>query len=491
VSDTPDLVAQLRRRLKDQRVSRTAFRISCTDTNATDCLLSITLGHHLVTQPINARDAKALDLDLHDPSYATIRLLVEYLRLQKGYVVEVDRDFVAEHPSADLELAGSASILGNAVPLRHHLFTEDELEETLALACARHNIGYTPTNVPEPEVVFVLTLAHALALRDLASDTAKRKEMDASSEQLLELARDLEESYTRDVRRQQRVLPVARPLDEADPGRGDVVVSSSYRRSLRTGYMSPISAALPPAAPVLSHPDEREVEDIKVTLQWTRNRDLGFYSMELWRDTRPNIRRPELVSTVDGVPSLQREYVKLPFTPKLCFRSAGPNSSWSHIGGIVALSEESGQTVIAFTDTGYKGDDPRALGPATAPPLEPATTYYYRLFAISLNNEVIASNEVVVTTKAMRALITKNGLAPVLGPSGTACTLTGSNFDAATRVTVSGKTVDNLLLVSPTQLTFNIPTFANPSAIGLQHDVVVTSGNGLIDVLGNGFKLTA
>ncbi len=489
----PDLVAQLRRRLKDERVGRTAFRVSCTDTAATDCMLSIDRAGKFTTTPLNARVAAALSYDLiGDASVQTVRQLFEIINSKPGYTASLERDYEAGHPAADLQLISSASCLNNAVPLRHHIWSDDELEELVRRGAQRHNVRYTPSTVPVLEEVFVLALAEAEAYRDLAGDAAKRAGLDYTAEQLLELSNNLEVSYRADVARNARVLPVAKPLDEAEPGRGEIITSNSYRRNNRTGWMAPIGASLPPIAVELKV-DEVDIEDTRITLRWTRNRDMQFYAYELWRDTRPNVQRPDNVILVTDVPTVEHDNLKKQYTSVLAMRSAGPHSIAERVGTIAILSEQGGQTLNAFTDTGYSASDPRGLGPATAPPLEPGATYYYKMFVVGLNDTITPSNEVCVTTKPQRpAFASTNSILPTSGAMGSTVTITGTGFVSGMIVTLNGKVCTGLVINSPTSASFVVPTFTNRNILNLRCTVVIQDPNtGLIDVLANGYMITS
>ena len=484
------LVAQLRRRLKDERAGRTAFRFACVDQGATDCILQISRAGMLTTSCMNARQAVNLSLDLiNDARFVSVRQLFEYLNSQPGYACTVERDMDADHPASDIQLVGVTSCLNQAVPLRHHIWSDDELAEFTDLAARRHNVGYTGSIVPTPEETFVLMLAQAEAYRDLAGDAAKRNSLDYTAEQCLEMASNLESSYRMDIQRQGRALPVPVPMDEADVGRGEVITTNSYRRSLRTGWMAPIGATLDPTAVIL---DIMSVEDTKIVLKWSMNRDIEFYAYELWRDTAPGVERPRDVSTMTDVPSVLHDTVKRVYTSKLVMRSAGPHSIRERVGTIAILSEQGGQTITSFVDTGFTSEDPRGLGPATAPPLEPGLTYYYRMFIVGLNDVVTGSNEVYATTLPQRPLFAKSlSLDKTAGPAGTVVTITGTNFPTGMLGKFGDKPVA-ITVVNTTTATFVVPTFTNPNFVGLRYDIVIQDPNTkLIDVLGNGFMLTA
>lgn len=477
------LVAQLRRRVKDERVGRLSFRLACIDEAATDCLVAISAAGVLTTNAINSRVASNLSIDL---SAHTVKSLVETLQRSPGYQVVVEQDCEPDHPAEDLEVVGSMSILGEACAFKHHLFSDAELLEILDGACRRHNLNYTPETVPTTEYIFVCTLGHAEVLRRLASDSAKRRNLEQSAEQLLEIARDLEDSYARDTRRQQRVIPVAR-VDESELHQGDVTQGTISRRSLRSGFFAPMAdgGGLLSSA-VLEEPDPSDVEDIKVTIRWKRNRDLHFYSYELWRDTQPDVRRPSSLPPQAG--KLLRDQVKQPYTAWLVFRSFSGNVNRDNIGWATFV-EQSGQLITSFTDC---AQPPlwNADGGMPSPPLEPETDYYYRLFITSLNYETVGSNVVGVRTKSMRALLSAPptlAISPAEGVTGTPITIRGTGFHQGMTVSLGGRPL-TLAIGDAQTATSVVPAFYNPAAVGRLYDIVLKSSNGLTDVLSQGFK---
>ena len=480
------LVAQLRRRIMDERVGRTSFRLSCTDEAASDCLVAISAASVFTTTAYNARKAQNLSFDLTTFPTDTVKGLVEALQAAPGYEVICEQDFDPQHPAEDLSVVGSMSILGEATSFRHHLFSDSELLEVLDSACKRHNVAYTPETVPENEYVFVLMLAHSEACRRLASDSAKRRNLEQSAEQLLEVARDLEDSYSRDTRRQQRAIPVPK-VDEEDIKQGDIVIGTISRRSLRSGLFTPMANDGLVSAAVLEEPNpDLDIEDIKIRLRWKRNTNLRFHAYELWRDTQPNVERPSVISA--DANRLQRDQIKQPYTSCLVFRSLSSNASSGNVGW-AASSAQSGQLITTYVDSAAPAGS--SDGGTPAPPLEPSTTYYYRLFIISLNNEVYGSNVVGLKTKSMRALLSAPPLAvaPAVGPAGTEVTFKGTNFHTGMTITLGGKPV-TLTVVDAQTATGQVPTFYNPAAADSLYDVVLTSSNGLRDVLLQGFKYT-
>ncbi len=489
------LVAQLRRRIKDERPSRTALRFACDDEAASDCLVNISDSGMFTTTTFNSREAADLSIDLSETPYNTVRKLAEYLQQQAGYAVTLEQDFEAEHPAVDLQIVGSMSVLRTAVSLKHHIFSNEELLEVLTKACTRHNISYTPTTLPRNEEELVLMLAHVDVNRRLAQDAAKRRNLELTVEQILQIATDIEWSYADTVKRQQRVIPTPK-FDEGLTEQGDVVIGTFVKRSMRSGFFSPMAGGLPPTKPILELPSSADVEDTKVRITWRRNTDLNFYSYELWRDTVPDVVRPKSLQLITDGPSLLRDQVKQPFTSKLVFRSYGSHSNKDNIGWATFI-EQAGQLITEFIDVGSGDGGP--TGALTAPPLEPEMTYYYRLYTISLNYEVSESNVIAVKTKPMRAKMSSpSPITPTSGPAGTTVTVTGEGFTGLTSgpipgsVTLGGKPVSGLVIVSDTKMTFTVPTFQNQAYLNVNLDLVVTSPvTGLKDVYAQGFRYTA
>lgn len=493
MSISDSLVAQLRRRIFDERVGRAALRFACVDEAATDCLIAITAAKHLTTNVLNGRTAKALDVDLRSQKLDTVKLLAEFLQAQPGYQVITEPDFEPGHPSADLEVVGSLSILGQAVPLKHHLFSDKELEEVLANAVRRHNLSYTIETVPLNEQVFVLMLAHVEVNRILAGDSARRRNIEMSVDKLLEVADSIEKSYLGDIQRQQRAVPVP-TFDEGDVGQGDVVVGNFSRRSPRNGFWAPMSSKGVLQAPELFPFSPDDVEDTKITVHWKRNRDERFYAYELYRDTVPQVERPPSLVALPQGPETLRQSVKRPFTAKLVFRSFGSHSNKDNVGWATFV-EQAGQLITDFVDIGT-GDLPpsgarQVAGADTAPPIEPETTYYYRLYIITLNYEVAGSNVISAKTRTLRALMdpfTGSGpLVPSSGAAGDIIALKGQRFHTGMTLTVGGKPV-TLTILDTENATFPAPTFSNPAAANTLYDVVLTSTNGLKDVFAQGFR---
>jgi len=480
------LVAQLRRRVMDERVSRVAFRLQCIDEAATDCLISIT-NRQLQSNVLNGRIAEDLAIDLEATSSFSVKQLIEAINDTPGYRAVAESDIEPNHPADDLEIVGSMSIVDEAATLKHHLFSDDEMLEIVDNACRRHNVSYTPETLPQNEFIFVLMLGHAEVSRRLASDAAKRRNLQSSADQLLEVARDLEVAYANDIRRQQRAIPVPK-LDENKVDQGDVVIGTFSRRSPRNGFMAPLSnEGLLTASKLLEiAPDD--VEDTKVTLRWDRNSDIRFYSYELWRDTVPDVQRQDTYYRSNYHTSeLLRLQFKHPSTSKLVYRSYGPYSSRD----ASSYMYQAGQLATTFVDVGsgdQAGQAPDSV--IMAPPLEPDTVYYWRLYIIGMNYEVVPSNVVSAKTKSLRALFAiTTPITPILGLAGSTFTVKGERFDSTVGLTLGGKTIVPTVL-NPTTMTAVVPTFNSPAAKGTRYDAVLSSASGLKDVIVQAFQYT-
>lgn len=480
------LVAQLRRRVMDERVSRVAFRLQCIDEAATDCLINIT-SRKLQSNVLNGRVAEDLDIDLEATSTFSIKQLIEIINSTPGYRAVVESDIEPNHPADDLEIVGSMSIVGEAATLKHHIFSDDEMLEIIDNACRRHNVSYTPETVPHNEFIFVLMLGHAEVSRRLASDAAKRKNLQSSADQLLEVARDLETAYAADIRRQQRAIPVPK-LDENKVDQGDVVIGTFSRRSPRNGFMSPLSNEGLLTSSKLFEIEPEDIEDTKVVLRWDRNSDIRFYSYEIWRDTVPDVQRPETSGPNFAPSELLRLQFKRPFTSKLVFRSYGPHSRRDAVNS-ANFMYQAGQLATAFVDVGsgdQVGQTPDSV--IMAPPLEPDTVYYWRLYIIGMNYEVVPSNVVSAKTKSLRALFaTQSAITPISGIAGSVFTVKGERFDSTVSFTLGGKTIVPTVL-NTTTMTIVVPTFNSPASKGTRYDAVLQSASGLKDVIVQAFE---
>lgn len=475
------LLAELRRRIKDVRYSHRAFGLAVTDTAVTSAITEIT-GHRLMVT-VSGGTAPSLDFDLTNPRYDTVGKLTQVLGRTAGYRCSIDEDVNLEQVSVDLEPFGPFDIKEVGLDFKHHLFSDSELEDFLRQAIQRHNPGFSLVNIPPQEQAFVLPLAQALICRAQAYDSSKRKGLDVEVSLLIQLADSFESQYRDDTSRLKRAIQSPKEANPNLMGEGDTVLGHLFRRSLRTGFNAPMGMNLPPDPAVLLEPDERDAEDESIRVTWQRNRDLDFYSYELWMDTRPDVQRIRegLIFTSTPFSFLSndqslRSASERVTTSQLVFRSFGANSNFDTTS-FATFVEEFGQLIKSFI-----------VGK-----LEPLTTYYFRLYIVDLNYETVGSNVVAVKTKALRVKFPPKTSAvvacsPTYGPAGTTVTVnfdsTKGQFTTATQLLLGGKEV-TATIVNPFKVTFVVPTFVN----GGGKDLTVVSTNQLIDVRHNVFTV--
>lgn len=482
------LIRLLRARLSDDRPSRDAFQLFLDDSNATDATVEIRYGV-LSTVVFNSVRSEDLKLPLSNLKYRNVGLLLKHLNAQSGYRAVQAEQYDPDHPSEDLVLVGFGDLKRGGVTFRHRRFADAELRDLLRQGIARHNMSYSLETVPANEHQFVLDLAQCEALRMLATNAVKRRGLDATVDSLIDLADSYERSYKESVRRQQRAVPVPEIIDDT-VGEGDVVQGELYRRSARTGFVAPMAANLPPERPTLYEPKDEDITDITVKLTWRRARDYDFYAMELWRDTTEDVKRTR-TGIFSRNPSANTRNETILTTSKLVFQSFGASSNFD-TAGFATFLEEFGQLITSFVD-GLENQN-NVQGRLQAPPMEPNTVYYYKLYFVDLNYEILDSMSVRVKTKDLRALADATtpfdvSEGPIAG--GTAVTMTGVRFHEGMKVKIGDAFVNSLVVVNTTTATFTTPQKFNEQAINTWHDLVVISKNGLEDIVYEAWKYVA
>lgn len=485
MSSEAELLRLLRARLSDDRHSRLAFTLRLEDSTATEAVAEVVNGYLRTTVSRSSR-ADDLVLDLSAPHLNTVRRLIDFLNSTRcvGYAASPDAQYDGDHPSADLRIEGFGDIRRSGASLLHRRFSDPELLDLLRQGCQRHNLTYTPATVPPGEYEFVLTYSHIGALRMLASNAAKRRGLSESVTDLLAIAAAYESSNLSDHRRQQRAVPVA-PIRDEEVGTGDIVQGDVFRRSARTGYQTPQSASLPPTPPEFFPVEDSDCTDTTLSLSWKRSRSYNFYSVELWRDTREDVRRGftqprRIAARNEGEPART--------TSKLVFQSY---SSFHGVEWWGTTIDEHGQLTTRVID-GANSDDSR--GTVQPPPLEPESTYYYRLYFTDRNGEVVDSVAIRATTKPLRARLDETAPLDVTTGTvagGTAVTLTGIRFHEGMEVFLGDKPVVDLTIVSATEATFETPSYSNPAMVGRSVDLVVRSYSGLEDIRHDAWEYTA
>lgn len=490
-----DLVATLRQRLADTQPNVAAFSLAVTG-NAKGALLESANGHLSVTVE-GGENVSSIRVPLGHPSYNTVGKLIDFLSRQRGYAVIPAEGYDAEHPSIDLRVDGLPDIAnGSSYTLKHRVFSDAELLDLLSAATQLHNPNYTIASVPHNEREYVLLSAAASAYRMLAASAAKRQGLEGEAATYLSLASDLERQYEESRRRLERIIPVPK-ADESKIGTGDVIVGTLTRRSLRVNYIAPRVGATPPTPPTLYDPSDDDVEDTVIRLRWSQNRDTTFSHYELWRDTQPNVERSVAgrLQLAEGVAARSTPYSKAGTAKQVLGvqNSAGRQSVSPIFDGAFfwTAAELAGSAVVnsSFVD-GIVLTNPHS-GETVGEPLEPEFDYYYRLYAINMNGEVVPSNVVRVRTRPMRArfLWGSNGMLADDAMSARSGTISGgdevvikgTNLSTSTTVTIGGKQC-RVLAASASEMTIKTPAFANMSFIGKPMDVVLISPTGLKDI---------
>jgi len=470
------IIDSLRERIKDEQYAQRAFGLAISDENVQRALAEITNNHLIVTiSSGSGAKARGIDFDLSDARYDTIGKLYQAVSRMEGYQANLDEDASMSHPSIDLEHFGPMDIAGVGLDMKHHVFSDAELERYLGFAVKRHNPGLTMDTLPDGEIILVIYLASADICRIQAHDATKRKGMDSEIFYLLEMANNFDRAYQKDAKRLSRAIVSPKESPRNDMREGDVVLGSLMRRSMRTGLISPMSQNLPPSPAELFDPNDEDVEDTFVRVRWMRNRDLDYYSFELWMDSRPDVARTreallaaEQTYSAHGDAQMLRQS-----TSKLVYRSMGPNTRGS----------------AQFTPTAFIGGNGSQVTNYVVDSLEPDTTYYFRAYIFDLNDESVASNVAEFRTKSLRTRFTETGT--VVPVHGVATDLVLVNFDStfgpitASHQLKMGEKTLAFTVITPTQAQITVPSFLNK---GLK-DLVVISPNSLINIRRNIFEV--
>lgn len=459
---TNSLIDKLRRRIKDDRPIKKAMNVAVSNDSVQSAIAEVVDGHFVVQ--VSGGSSPSIDLSLSDPRYATVGRLAQALSRMNGYTVSMDED--AEHQHMSLDIAPVAPVdIGpgrSSIELRHHLFSESELDEVIEQAIQRHNPSFTEATLPDTEHAFVLLLAHAEICRRQAYDVAKRAGLDTPATDLLALARNLEDTYLSDVERLSRALISPQEATPNTMGPGDIVVGTSFRSSLRSGRRSPFAAQSGPVAPILIEPDAMDVEDEIVTVRWVRNADNDFHSYELWMDTVPDISAtPGHRPVVYGRPTFYHYEEARAGTSNRVMQVAGASIR--------------GQGVRSFQ----------------VRELEPEVTYYFKLFVTDGEGGVAGSGVMSIQTKALRTRFNPTIYASTLyGPPGTEVILFfDSNKGPLTenhRFRI-GEYEAALMVDSPYQARFIVPSFTHKRAA---KPLTIESPSGLRDIAPQGFMVT-
>lgn len=457
---TTTLIDELRRRIRDVHPSVQCLTIGVQGNGITSAKLEITNQRMIFVG--SGGGIRPFDVDLTSPLNQTVGLLHDSIQRMTGMVSAMDNQADPTHLAMDLESFGPRDVLGQGTILRHRVFSDPELIRVLESALRRHNPSLTIYNLPPAEFELTLTLAQAMIARELAGDTIKRKNTAETVESLLSIAASHEQVYERDNRRLARVIQSPKEGNANGTGRGDVMMGTMVRRSLRTGLMTPMAGSSPVAPPNLYPPSDDDDQDDNVRVRWDRSPDTNLLRYELWMDSHANVIRSARVGREARGILIQNRDQEVRDTSSV-FLGSVEGESMASASPVFSTYILGGGTMVTSVVVGL---------------LEPETSYFFRVFAVSINGEASASEVVEHTTRHRRARLAKtNPVLPGLGPAGTLVTLRfdpdWSPFTVNHRLTVGGKVVIPTI-VTGYQITFLVPSFVQKG----MKDIVVTSPDG-------------
>lgn len=476
---TVSLLSELRRRINDTRHIVPGLTIGTSETSTSaSVLLEITDGTLIVSVTGTAL-VQPVSVDLTQKSYETIGALAGALSRVTGLITQIPMDADEEHLAADLEEFGPIEARGQAATIKHRYFSDWELDQILEGAVRRHNPGMTVSTIPSSEHELVLLLAQAEVNRRRVTNAAKRRGTDTDVNSLLAIAAQFESTYDSDLRRLSRAIEPVREAPEGRIEEGDIMLGKMWRKSARTGFLTPMGAAQPPPAPRLLDVLDGDEEDTNVRVRWQRSEDEHFHSYELWRDTQENVERQREATSAWGVPTFGSTLDSATGAPrastaKLVFRAFGGSSNYTQ-QGFATFIESYGQLVTQFN----------------SPELEPETDYFFRMYVTDQNMNTVGSRVVRYRTKPLRTRwhSTLKAL-PVSGPAGTVVTCEFDTargvFTTAHKLFIGGKTVTPTI-VDPYTVTFVVPSFLQTREA---KDLTVESPTGLKDILFSYFTVT-
>lgn len=481
------LVSDLRERIQDTRPAVKSFTLAVTSRVSGARALLRTGFLSVIVE--GGSGIQSIKWDLSDPSLNTAGRLLSALNAAPGYQATPGELFNPDVPSEELSAGGayveigrvgsSAATAGGtpttwgspaALQVSHRLFSDAALQRILEVAAREHNPHYTLAIVPPAEQGLVLTRAEAAVFRELAAWAARAKQLEMDAGVLLSQAQDRDRKYLTDVNgRLARTLPSAK-ADDNRLGTGDVTQGVILRAGLRSYGSVPYGSSLPANPPLLFEPADDDVEDTRVRVRWERSTEARFAFYELWRDTQANVERASPAE--EGLAASSSVCV-------FGVRAAGGGPSF-------------GTSADAFSATGRLASFVDEGPGASAPPLEPETEYYYRLFAFNRNGEATPSRVIRVRTKAVRAKLRRladrsldmSAVTPRTGPlaGGTSLTLLGTGFAQGVEVTLNGKTCA-ITLLEGTRIQCVTPGFTNTELVDKPLDLVIASPNGLREIV--------
>lgn len=489
----PKLIQLLRERIPDDTFTRPGMTIALKPgVTAREACIEISNGFLRTTVVHSA--APDLNISLTARNTNTLGGLAKELKKYSAYYcVTPDGEMHQDHPSTDLRVVKGDLTAGGAC-LNHRRFSDGELRKIIHLAAQNQNVNYTSSTVPETEFIFVCQLAAADACKIMAQNAVKLRGLTSSVQDLMEMSKAYRDEWAQSVRHQKRAINVAK-IKDSDTRRGDVMVGTLYRPSLRTGHQTPNATNEVPEAPCLHEPLAQDVQDDQVRITWDAVKDTDFYGMELWRDVVEDVKRSQLGNA--KIADTQTQFNQpLPTTASLVFASVGASTRYGR-SVLTQYGEATGQSVNTFVD-GHDNDNnfQHVVSDADAPPPEPNTTYYYRLYVFDTNRLAIGSNVVRARTRNIRAKLSRDNSIPKIDPTtspmagGAPLTVKGTKFHAGMRVRLGDKIIEDLVIVDTETATGTVPEVFNEDITQVHIDLSITSDTGLVDLAKDVFKYT-
>lgn len=469
---TNNLIDELRRRIRDTHPSVPALTIGVSVPGFTGtAMLEITQGHLIFTG--SGGGIRSFSLDLTNQLNSTVGQIHDSIQRMPGMACVMENHEDPGHLAVDLEAFGPRDVSVQATQIRHRVFSDFELIKILESALRSHNPSLTIYNVPAAEFELTLTLAQGMISREMALDASKRKNTTETVNDLLSIASAFEAKYERDNKRLARVVQSPSEGNANRTRQGDVMLGSMFRRSLRTGMMTPMAAALPVAPPILAEPADDDEEDDNVRVRWDRSPDPALGGYELWVDTQPNIVRRAQEARGGRGPLIENR------------SSQVRDSSSTFLGSMRGDSFTASSTGFSTYLIGGNLATSVVVGN-----LEPDCDYYFRVFALSINGETSASDVVAHRTRARRAkFLYLSPFTPQTATAGALVTVTldpeWAPFTSAHSLTIGGKTVA-ATIVTGYQITFLVPTFVQK---GYKTLVITSPDGGLQSIVRDKFKV--
>jgi len=410
-----------------------------------------------------------LQISLQDERVSTLEKLVEYLNAQRSYNAHLGRNAKSYHDSIDIGDVYNREISPelDGVTLYSHVYCDRECWAFLERGMNRHNPTFSSLDeVPPNELDFVFTLARCEFLGDLAADATRRAYMEESVSTLLDLKADLENQYKRDYSRLNRAFKPIENTPEVQ-GEGDVLVGQYNRKDPRWGFMYPLNRNKAPYKPLLNEVIPSDISDKSVLIRWIRPAEVDWARIELWRDTRPEVRREDVSKTAYMTTS--RRVFAYPWAK-------------SESASVTILPNFNYDSNAEFVPTKFLDET-----------VEPDTRYYYKLYVVDSTGMMSSSDTILVETAPLRALLDDTApVTPTFTTLGTLEPLTfaGTGFVAGCRFYVGEKEITNVVIVTPNQATGDLPPFYNENQTGSKI-VTVVSPEGQLDQVPAGFELRA